>query len=106
MPPLVGEYEGPGRPPQAEPKGEWFPAKLELLADGGAWWFCALELEGFASIGTLKGCWRVDSPTPDIEVVTVLPGGVDGLPVSFEVTTEAGETVLVAEDGTRMRRVR
>ena len=102
---LVGKYKGPGRPANAEPKGSWIPTRLELCADGSAWWLPAQELAGWASILTLQGCWRVDSPTSGIEVVTVFPR-VDDLSnsLSFEVTTVAGQTVLVGEDGSRFTR--
>ena len=120
---LAGRYEGERRPQetiaQAEPERPWRPAELDLRADASCWWFPGTyvgpDLKGgwlwtshmTPPIPILRGCWRVESPTPGVAVLTVVPDEHDPSRfLTFDVTTADGQTVLVAKDGSRLTRAR
>jgi hypothetical protein len=110
-PPLVGEYEGPHRAPGTMQPGTdpaWVPAKLELLADGTCWWHAAKELSpGSPNVITLLGTWHVDSAKPGADVLTVVPDKNDpSRSVKFDIAKVAGETALIAADGSHLTRTR
>jgi hypothetical protein len=79
------------------------------MDDALCFWNEGYTTGGFASVLIIARPWRVVSPQPGVDVITVLsrPGAEKEQPiVRFEIRTVDGEVVLIAEDGTRLARVR